>query len=257
MAGKEETKNNKVALVTGASSGIGRATAIEFARNGYDVIIDYWTDILTGKFDTKGAAEVKAEIEQKYHVKTMVFRVDVSDEKRVKEMINKIGEKYGHIDALVNNAGTVYDRPYTEATVKEFHRVLDVDVMGAFLVTREAVRYMKKGSCIVNVSSNAGTKENSPDSPDYNIAKVGLQSLTRSFAFQFRPDIRVNAVAPGWVDTKFNYGLDEAYAKSETERIWLKRWAQPEEIANVIYFLCSDKASYINGEVICIDGGYQ
>ena len=241
--------SNKVALITGSAHGIGRATALEFAKHGYNVVINY----VKGDAD---ANNLKQELEEKYQIETLVCQADVSNEDQVQNMITNVIKKYGKIDALVNNAGIVYDRPMADITIDEFQRVLKVDVMGAFIVSRAVATYMCAGGSIVNVSSTNGTKTISPECLDYNIAKIGLQSLTRDLAFQFRPHIRVNAVAPGWVDTRMNAELDKDYVESEMEKIYLNRFAKPEEIARVIYFLCSDDASYVNGSVVTIDGGY-
>ena len=240
---------NKVALVTGSASGIGRATILKFAKEGYDVVINY-------RHNEESANKLKEEVEEKYHVSAMVVQADVSKEDEVKNLIRVIVEKYMKIDVVVNNAGLVYDRSFDEITVDEFRRTLDVDVIGPFIVSREAARFMEEGSAIVNISSTNGTKTISPECLDYNIAKIGVQSLTRDLAYEFKPKIRVNAVAPGWVDTNMNKDLPEEYVASETQRIYLSRFAKPEEIANTIYFLASDEASYINGEIINIDGGY-
>lgn len=179
----------------------------------------------------------------------------MSNENDVKNMVNKIINEFGHIDCLVNNAGIVYDRSFEDITIDEFKRTLEVNVIGAFITSREVLKYMKKGA-IVNVSSTNGTKTISPECLDYNISKVGLQSLTRDLAFQFRPNIRVNAVAIGWADTDMNKDLPQDYINDELSKIYLKRFAHPSEIAKTIYFLSSDNASYINGEVVTIDGGY-
>ena len=124
-------------------------------------------------------------------------------------MIDYVIKEFGRIDALVNNAGIVYDRDFDEITVDEFKRTLEVNVLGAFIVSREVSKYMKKGSAIVNVSSTNGTKTISPECLDYNISKVGLQSLTRDLAFQFKPNIRVNAIPIGCADTDMNKDLQQ------------------------------------------------
>lgn len=239
----------KVVLVTGSAKGIGRATAIEFAKNGYDVVINYRRSEIE-------ATMLKKEIESNYNVNVLSIRADVSNEEEVKQMISDIMVTLGRLDVVVNNAGIVYDRDFKDITADEFMTVLKVNVMGAFLVSREASKYLKKGSSIINVSSTNGTKTISPDCLDYNISKVGLQSLTRDLAYQFKPNIRVNAVAIGWADTEMNADLDKDYIDSETKKIYLERFADPSEIAKTIYFLASDNASYINGEIITIDGGY-
>ena len=240
---------NKVVLITGASRGIGRATAIKFASQGYDVVINY-------NFSEEKANKLKQLIEKDYNVKATVYKANVSNEQEVKEMINTVVNKYGKIDTLVNNAGIVYDRNFEDITIDEFKRTLDVNVIGAFIVARECSKYMKKGATIVNVSSTNGTKTISPECLDYNISKVGLQSLTRDLAFQFKPDIRVNAVAIGWANTDMNKDLPKEYIEEENKKIYLERFADPSEVANAIYFLACEESSYINGEILTIDGGY-
>lgn len=240
--------NNKVVLITGSAHGIGRATAIEFAKHGYNVVINYI------KAETD-ANNLKQELEKKYNIEAIVCQADVSNEDQVKTMITTIVNKWGKIDALVNNAGIVYDRPFANITIDEFKETLNVDVIGAFIVSKAVYPYMNNGA-IVNVSSTNGTTTVSPECLDYNVAKIGLQSLTRDLAFQFKPNIRVNAVAPSWVNTRMNDDLDKDYIKSETDKIYLNRFAQPEEIAKVIYFLCSEDASYVNGSILTVDGGY-
>lgn len=241
----------KVALVTGASRGIGKATAIRFAKAGYDVVLNYY------KTDSSIVKALAQEIAKCYQVQTLAVQADVADERAVQQMISQVVAQFGKIDALINNAGIVYDRNFKEITTDEFMKTLSVNVLGAFLVARAAVPSMAKGSAIVNVSSIKGTKTISPECLDYNISKVGLQSLTRDLAYQFKPDIRVNAVAIGWADTDMNKDLPGDYIESENDRIYLGRFAHPEEIANAIYFLASDEASYINGEILVVDGGYQ
>ena len=244
--GKQE--NRKSVLITGASSGIGRATAIKFASEGYDVVINF--------IKNKEVEALKLLIERQYKVNVLTYKADVSKENEVKDMIQEIISKFGKIDVLVNNAGIVYDRDFNEITIEEFKRTLEVNVIGAFIVARECSKYMRRGSSIVNVSSTNGTKTISPECLDYNISKVGLQSLTRDLAFKFKPNIRVNAVAIGWADTDMNKDLPKDYIEEENAKIYLERFAQPSEIANAIYFLASEEASYINGEILTIDGGY-
>ena len=240
--------HSKVVLVTGSSKGIGKATIIEFASKRYNVVINY-------NNSKDEADKLKEFVENKYNIQALVIKADVSNENEVKNMIAQIINEYGHIDVLVNNAGIVYDRSFEEITIDEFKRTLEVNVIGAFITTREVSKYMKSGS-IVNVSSTNGTKTISPECLDYNISKVGLQSLTRDLAFQFKPNIRVNAVAIGWADTNMNKYLPQDYIDDETSKIYLERFADPSEIAKTIYFLASDESSYINGEILTIDGGY-
>ena len=240
---------NKVVLVTGSSRGIGKATIIEFASKGYNVVINYFNS------KTK-AEELKEYVENEFKIKALCIKADVSNEEEVKNMVSFIIKEFGQINVLVNNAGIVYDRDFDNIKVEEFEKTLKINVIGAFIVSREVSRYMKKGSTIVNVSSTNGTKTISPECLDNNISKIGLQSLTRDLAFQFKPNIRVNAIAIGWADTDMNKDLPKDYIKDETSKIYVERFADPSEIAKTIYFLASDESSYINSEIINIDGGY-
>ena len=258
---------NKVVLVTGSSRGIGKATIIEFAKKGYNVVINYIDSKKEAKlkfinenefeYDNRDDAyKLKKYIEEQYKVQALVIEADISNENEVKKCVNSIMNNFGRIDVLVNCAGIVFDRNIYEATITEFENTIKVNILGAFIVSREVIKNMKKGSSIINISSTNGTKVVAPESIDYNISKVGMQSLTKDLAFQFKPNIRVNAIAIGWADTDMNKDLSKDYIKEETEKIYLERFANPSEIAKTIYFLASDEASYINGEVINVDGGY-
>lgn len=244
---------NKTVLVTGASKGIGKATAVEFAKKGYNVIINYYSD------DIK-AQDVKKYLVENYDVDVMLCKADVSKEDEVKKMVEKIINYFGKIDVLVNNAGIAIDTTFEDKTVENFRRTIDVNLIGQFICAKEVSKYMLKegkGS-IINISSTNGFETYYPYSMDYDASKAGVISLTHNLAVEFAPTIRVNSVAPGWVNTEMNKELDEDYVKEECEKIFLGRFAEPEEIAKVVAFLASDDASYINGEIIRVDGGnYQ
>ena len=258
--------DRKVVLVTGSSRGIGRATIIEFAKKGYDVVINYISSDKEAKlkfiennfeFDNeKDANELKELVENEYGINALVVEADISNENEVKNSIRKIIETYGRIDVVINCAGIVFDRNMYDATIAEFENTIRVNVIGAFMVSREASKHMNNGGTIINISSTNGTKVVAPESMDYNISKVGLQSLTRDLAYQLKPNIRVNAIAIGWADTDMNKDLPKNYIEEENNKIFLNRFAKPSEIANAIYFLASDESSYINGEILTIDGGY-
>ena len=241
---------NKTVLITGASRGIGKATAIEFAKNSYNIVINYVSN------DT-AAEELKNYIIENYDVDVMLAKCDVSDEEGVKNMVSNIIEKYEKIDVLVNNAGIAIDTTFEDKTVENFRRTLDVNLIGAFIVAKEVGKYMlqNKSGSIVNVASNDGLEAYYPMSLDYDASKAGMISLTHNLAVFYAPYIRVNAVAPGWVKTDMNKELDDEFIKEALKNIFLDRFCEPEEVAKVIYFLASDGASFVNNEVIRIDGG--
>ena len=144
--------NKKVAVITGASRGIGKATAIRFAKGGYNVALNYYNT------DTKVVEQLATEIAKKYKVKALAFKADVSDEPAVQKMVARAVEVFGKIDTLVNNAGIVYDRSFDEIASTEFMEILCTNTLGAFIVSREVAKHMPKGSAIINISSTNGTK---------------------------------------------------------------------------------------------------
>lgn len=240
----------KVALVTGSSKGIGAATILKFASQGYNVVINYNNSV-------NEAEELKKVILRKYDVDVLTIKADISNESEIENMVKQVIDTYGRIDVLVNNAGIAIDCLVEEKTVSNFEKTLRVNLIGAFICSRECAKYMKKGSSIVMVSSTNGIDTYYPYSLDYDASKAGLISLMHNLSQVYNDNIRVNAVAPGWVNTDMNKELDEEYVKEESSKILLNRFAEPEEIANVIYFLATDDASYINNEVIRVDGGIK
>ncbi len=241
---------NKVVLITGASRGIGKSIAQEFASKGYNVVINY----LTSK---ENALELQKEIESKYHVKALTIKADVADEKEVLNMVDAVIAEFGFIDVLVNNAAIAIDTIFEDKNKENFLKILNTNLIGPFLVSKEVAKYMlarKKGS-IINISSTNGIDTIYPESLDYDASKAGLISLTKNLAIEYAPYIRVNSVAPGWVVTDMNKELDYDFIKEEEKKILLARFADPMEIAKVVSFLASDDASYINGTIIRVDGG--
>jgi 3-oxoacyl-[acyl-carrier protein] reductase len=239
---------NKVALITGSSRGIGRATALLFAREGANVTINYCKA-------QKDADSVVREIKSMGR-DAIAIKCDVSKENEVKHMVEQAIKKFGRIDILVNNAGIVFDLPFKERTVEHWRRTLDVNLIGAFICSKYVTKYMKKGH-IVNVASTNGFDGGCPESMDYDASKAGIISLTKNLAEQFAPNILVNCVAPGWVTTDINKDLPKDYVKSEIKDILLKRFGKPEEIAKVILFLASEDSSFITGTTIVAAGGYR
>lgn len=242
---------DKIVLITGASRGIGRATALAFAKEGASAIVNYTKE-------KKAADEVVEEI-KRLGAKGIAIQADVAKEEEVADMVAQAVKQFGAIDVLVNNAGIVFDVPILEKTAEQWKRTLEVNLVGMFLCTKYVIPYMegRKGAAILNISSTNGIDTMAPDSADYDTSKAGVISLTKNFAQALAPAIRVNSVAPGWIDTDINKDLPKDYVAREIEKIALKRWGRPEEIAKAVLFLCSEDASFITGSVLVADGGYQ
>ena len=203
----------KVVLVTGASRGIGRAIASVYALNGYNVVINYVSS-------DDEANLLSSELEEVYKVKTLVTKCDVCNEEEVKGMIDLIISKFGRLDVVVNNAGICNDSMLDDKSASSFKRILDVNLIGTFLVSKYAYKVMESGS-IVNISSTNGINSYYPFSIDYDASKAGVNILTKDLAVEFAPRVRVNAVAPGWVDTSMNELLDVDFINKELEKITL------------------------------------
>ena len=242
---------DKVVLITGSSRGLGRSIAISFAKEGANVIINYKS--------SKKEAEALYEIISTYGQEYMCIQADVSKEDEVKSMIEQIIEKYGRIDILINNAGIAIDNEFEDREVSDWKDTLDTNLIGVFLTSKYAGKYMKNQEYgkIVNISSTNGIDTTYTYSIDYDASKAALINLTRNLAIEFSPNVNVNAVAPGWIDTEMNNDLPIEYLKEEKSKILVKRFAEPEEIANVVLFLASEKSRYIVGETIRVDGGLK
>ena len=240
---------DKVVLVTGSSRGIGRSIAISFAKEGANVIINYSNSDVD--------AEVAYEVVSSYGNKCMMIKANVGRDNEVKKMIDTIISEFGKIDILVNNAGIAIDSEFEDKTISNWQKTLNTNVLGPFLTSKYASKYMleRQFGKIINISSTNGINTIYPYSADYDASKAALINLTKNLAIQFAPSINVNSVAPGWVDTVMNSNLPKSYLREEKEKILLKRFAEPEEISNVVLFLASDKARYITGEVISVSGG--
>lgn len=242
--------NRKVVLITGSSRGIGRSTAIKYAKNNYNVVINY-----NNSYDK--ARELGDYLVSTYGIEVMIVKADISNEVEVKDMVDKVISKFGNIDVLVNNASIAIDSDFISKDSNSFNEILNTNLVGTFLVSKEVSKYMKdnKSGIIINVSSTNGIDSMYVESLEYDASKAGVISLTHNLAEYLKPYVRVNCVCPGWVNTDMNKDLDSSYIEEENKRIMLNRFAEPEEIANVIYFLATDEASYINNSIIKVDGG--
>ena len=242
--------SKKVALVTGSNRGIGRACIEEFAKAGLNVVINYC-------HHEEEAKKLEKEIIEKYNVEVLTIKCDVSKEEEVEKMTEEIVDKFGGIDILVNNAGVSRDSLILDKNIKEFKRVLDVNIIGTYLCCKYIGKVMlnaKKGK-IINISSTNALDTYYPESCDYDASKAGVISLTHNFARSFAPFINVNCICPGWVKTPMNKDLSIDQINEEKKKILLKRFAEPEEISRVVLFLASTKSSYINDSIIRVDGG--
>ena len=242
---------NKVALVTGSSRGIGKAIITDFAKKGYNVVINYIKEY-------NEAERLKEKLENEYSIRALTIKADVSNEDEVQEMVANIKKEFKRIDVLVNNAGIAIDKEFEDRTVEDWKRTLSVNLIAPFIVSKYVGNEMLKNKYgrIINISSTNGINAFFPTTIDYDASKAGLINLTHNLAIQFAPYINVNCVAPGWVNTDMNKELPKDLIEEETNKIYKKRFAEPSEIAKVVTFLASDDADFINDEIIKVDGGY-
>lgn len=241
---------NKVVLVTGSSKGIGAAVIEELAQAGYDCVINY-------NNSDKEALELKKKIES-YNVKCLAIRCDVSTECQVDEMFKAIEEKLGGVDILINNAAVDLPGLFSKKDVSDFRRTLDVNLIGAFLTSKRAEKYMlqKKWGRIINISSTNSMNTYYPMGLEYDASKAALNSLTHNLAIEFAPYVTVNAIAPGLINTENEVkDYDEEFMQMELDKILVRRIGEAREVAKLVKFLISDDASYINNSIIRIDGG--
>ena len=237
----------KVALVTGATRGIGKEIALELAKNGFDIAVNY-----RGTQDEN----LKKEIESN-NVRCEFVEADVSNFEQCENMIKEAIEKYGRIDVLVNNAGITKDGLIMRMKKEDFEAVIDVNLVGTFNVTRNVIPYMikQKSGRIINVSSVVGVAGNAGQT-NYSASKAGVIGFTKSLAKEVASrNILVNAIAPGFIDTDMTKVLSDNVKEGINAQIPLKRMGTPKEVAKVVRFLASEDSSYVTGQVINIDGG--
>jgi NAD(P)-dependent dehydrogenase (short-subunit alcohol dehydrogenase family) len=236
-----------VAIVTGAGSGMGRATAFRLARDGYAVVV--------AEIDAGRAARVAAEIGDA----AIPFALDVSEAAQVEALLTETHERFGRLDVMVANAGVPHSTPFLELDEGTWERVLAVNLRGVFLCGQAAARAMVAGGhpgAIVNVASTYAEVTETGTSA-YSASKGGVRMLTKSMALELGPHgIRVNAVGPGWIRTGMNPLDDPAQVARLEPTIPLQRVGLPEDVADVIAFLASDDARYVSGQTLFVDGGW-
>ena len=242
-------EERKVVLVTGGSRGIGKETAKVYAENGYNVAINYVSD----KTDVEG---IKKEF-QDMGVKCLMVKADVSNREEVEKMVEEVISEFDKIDVLVNNAGITKDTLLMRMSEEDFDKVIEINLKGTYLVTKAATKYMmkKRQGSIINLASVVGVVGNSGQC-NYSASKAGIIGFTKSVAKELASrNIRANAVAPGFIETDMTNVLKDEVKENIYNQIPLKRMGTAREVAEVIYFLGSEKSSYITGQVINIDGG--
>lgn len=240
-----------VALITGGSRGIGRVVALNLAKEGYNITFCYTNNEAAAK-------ETAAEIE-KTGVKALAVKADVSNESDVNALVQAARDAFGPIEVLVNNAGITRDGLLLRMSEKDISDVLDTNLKGAFFCTKAVLKDMMKSRYgkIINITSIVGVTGNAGQS-NYAASKAGLIGFTKSVAKEYgSKGICVNAVAPGFIETEMTDKLPEEVKNTYLERISLKRFGTPEDVANVVSFLAGHKSDYVTGQVIEVTGGMQ
>ena len=242
--------NGKVAIVTGASRGIGKAIALQFATEGAIIVVNYT------KSEKKAAAvvdEIKKQGGKAIHVKG-----DVSNPANVKNLVQTAVKSFGRVDILVNNAGVLIPEEFPETHETTWDRTIDVNLKGAYLCCKEVVPIMlkqKKGK-IINISSNSGLYHPSAMRyVEYVTSKAGMNGLTKALALKLGPYITVNAICPGYIKTEMVEHEDQETERRLIEETAAKRFGKPEEVASAAVFLASEEAEFITGELLIVAGG--
>ncbi|MBW1729924.1 MAG: 3-oxoacyl-[acyl-carrier-protein] reductase [Deltaproteobacteria bacterium] len=241
---------SRVVVITGGSRGIGRCVALKFAEEAARIVLVHYDP------DESAAQETLALLKEK-GVQVEAHKVDVSVRQEVEELFGDILERYGRVDVLVNNAGITRDTLLMRMGEKDWDAVLNVNLKSVFNCTQAVIRAMikQRSGCIVSMSSVVGQIGNVGQA-NYSASKAGIMGFTKTVAREVAArGIRVNAVAPGFIDTEMTAALPEKVRQKFLEQIPLGRMGRPEEVAEVVYWLCSDSASYLTGQVIHVNGG--
>ncbi len=238
-------------IVTGGVRGLGRDISLYLASIGYDIIATYnhsgYDDIISLEKEIKDMGR-----------KVYTFKLDVCDDLDIHNFCEFLEEEDFILDALINNAGIAIDSLYEDKTRENFLKTLNTNLVGTFMLSKKIgdMMYEKKSGVIINLSSNNSINKYFPMSLDYDASKAGVNSLTHNLAVEYAPYIRVNAVAPGFIKTPNEIkDLNDEFIKSEEDKIFVGRLGEMREVSRVIAFLISDDASYINNQIIVVDGG--
>lgn len=241
---------DKRVFITGAARGIGKATALICAEQGANLV-------LTTKSGVENLSQLKTEIESKFHVEVLVFKADVTNYQELGEVFKQLQLDKKYIDVLVNNAGIMIDAVLQMAKPELIEQIYRTNVFGTMYAAQFATKHFLKNrkGAIINLSSIIGTNGNHGQSI-YGSSKTAVIGFTKSLAKELAPlQIRVNAVAPGFIDTDMTRGMDPKFYEKNIASIGMRRLGTPEDVAKVILFLASDLSEYVTGQVIGVDGG--
>jgi len=240
---------NKVVLVTGSRRGIGRGIAEVFAEAGAKVAIS--------DLDLADCQKTAKQIAQKYKVKTTALKCDVSNKTEIDETISQVVKKFGKLDILVNNAGIFFAKPLLEYTEEDWDKTIDINLKSVEFGTQAAAKVMKTGGKIINIASIAGLAAY-PQASSYCASKGGIISLTKELSLELAPQININAIAPGAIDTPMTSFMkkDKKVLKQTLAGIPKARMGKPKDIGYAVLFLASVEADYITGQTLVVDGGW-
>lgn len=240
---------SKVVLVSGSSVNLGKCIILKYVEKGFSCVITYLNH-------EKEALELRNEIINKYHIKALCVKCDITKDEDIDKLYNEVINEFGKIDVLINNAGVDIPSEFDSKNRRDYLKVLDTNLVSTFMMSKKFGNLMfeNKSGCIINISSNNAINSYDEWSLEYDSSKAGLNNLTHNLANHYAPYVRVNSVAPGWILTNVTSSMNPNYIDEEKKKILLNRFANMEEIAELVYFI-SEKGTYINDSIIRIDGG--